>query len=210
MRMFDRVAIAYDQTSMDLGLAVRASLELYRLNLYTSFCVQKRSVVEFLGHNTADAKYIVLCCHGLGSEGARCELPDYRMGFHVVDQVNGKWGPLAFTLTPDNIPEYVNLPNTTVVSLGCGTGREPLAKAFLKAGCAAYVGAVEPVDQNSAVLFANAFFYHLMSEERDPSLKCSEEEACRRAASIDVDYEGGTRLFRYYSRQRRVRLSTRR
>ena len=60
-----------------------------------------------------------------------------------------------------------------MIALGCGNRREPLAKAFLADGCRAYVGAIGPVDQDSAALFAIAFFCHLLSQDHDYSISCS-------------------------------------
>lgn len=200
MKMFDPVVIACDQGSLDLGIALRGMLELFRLRAYLHFCVQKRNVLDFLGGKIPESEYVVLCSHGLGSRGD--EPPDeMKMGFHVVGKIEGKWEGVEVALTPKNIPELVNLPGRKVLALGCANGREPLARAFLESGCKAYIGAVEPVDQDSTTLFAITFFYHLLSSERDPALKCTDKEAVERARSVDVDFREGTRLFRSYERQ---------
>ena len=200
VKMFEPVVLAYDQWTMDVGLALRAALELFRLNVYAHFCVQKRNVVDFLGGNIPSSKYVVLCSSGIGNEMAD-EAPDrMKMGFNVVDQVDGKWQTVKFELTPANIAEYVKLKGRTVLALGCGNGREPLAKAFLDAGCSAYVGAIRPVDQDATALFAIAFFYHLLAGDRTPFLPRTEEEAVKRALTIDSDCKEGTGVFRYYSR----------
>jgi hypothetical protein len=78
------------------------------------------------------------------------------------------------------------------------SGREPIARAFLDAGCKAYIAPLTPVDQDSDALFIIGFFYHLLSEERDPTLACADEEAVRRAASIDTAFKEGTHVFRYF------------
>ena len=202
MEMFDSVALAYDQWSMDIGLAVRGALELFRLHVYSHFCVQKRNVVDFLAGKAHASQYVVLCSHGLGSADTPDESPrEMKMGFHVVDQVDGKWQEVEFALTPATIAEHVKLEGRTVIALGCGNGRESLATAFLDAGCSAYVGAIRPVDQDATALFAIAFFYHLLASERDPSVQCSEEEAVKRAMTIDPHFKEGTGVFRYYSQQ---------
>ena len=200
MKKFDPVVIACDNGSWTLGLAIRSALELFCLRAYFHFCVQKRNVFDFLGGDMPESEYVVLCSHGLGSEGD--EPPEkMKMGFNVVDKIEGEWKAVEVALTPRNITELVNLPGRKVLALGCANGREPLAKAFLESGCKAYMGAVEPVDQDSATLFAINFFYHLLSSERDPTLKCTEQEAVERARSIDVDFREGTHLFRYYERE---------
>lgn len=200
MKMFDSVVIACDQSTLDLGIGLRGMLELFRLRAYLHFCVQKRNVLDLLGGKIPESEYVVLCSHGLGSEGD--EPPDkMKMGFRVVDKIEGRWEGVEVALTPKNIPEIVSLAGRKVLALGCANGREALAKAFLKGGCKAYIGAVGPVDQDSTTLFAVNFFYHLLSSERDPALKCTDQEAVEKARSVDVDFREGTHLFRYYERE---------
>lgn len=205
--MFDPVVIAYDTASMDVGLAVRAALELFRLHVYAHFLVQKRNAVDFFAGKIPDSEYVVLCSHGSSAEGATANMPEeppekMGMGFvRLVDQINGKWEETEFALSPSNIRQYVKLAGRTVVALGCGNGREPLAREFLKAGCRAYIGAISPPDQDATALFAIGFFYHLLSQDRPGSLCCNEAEAVRRAAEIDKVCKEGTHIFRYYSQQ---------
>jgi len=202
MRMFDSVVVACDQGSLDVALAVRGALELFRLTVHLYFCVQKRNVLDLLGGKIPDADHVVLCSHGLGSEGSPDESgAEMRMGFLVVDEVDGKWQKVEVALTPGNIPDLVRLPGRTVVSLGCASGREPIAKAFLQCGCRGYAGPVLPVNQDSTALFAIAFFYYLLSSDRDASLKCGEAEAAQRAGALDTGFREGTGSFRYYARE---------
>jgi len=198
MKMFESVVMAYDQYTMDVAMAVRAPLELFRLNVYAHFCVQKRNIVDFLAGGVPESEYVVLCSHGLGSAG--CEDADrMKVGFRVVDQVDGKWEETEFALTPRNIRQYVKLTGRTVIALGCGNGREPLAKAFLDAGCRAYAGAVRPVVEDSTAMFAIAFFYHLLSSDRDSSMSCTERRAAELAVGFDPESKEGTHSFRYYA-----------
>ena len=67
MEMFDRVTVACDTSSRDVGGAIRASLELFRLHVYFHWCVQKRNVIDLLEGRTPETQYLVLCSHGLGS-----------------------------------------------------------------------------------------------------------------------------------------------
>jgi len=201
MNMFDSVVIACEQTTLDIAMAIRSSLELFRLNAYLHFCVQRKNVIDFLAGKIPDAEYVVLCCRGnhAGESGWIAPGEDQLgMNFGVADQVNGEWKPAPLFLRPDNIAEYVRLPGRTVISNGCNTGHEPLAKAFLAAGCKGYIGAVGSVDQDSTALFTIAFFYHLLCHERDSSLRCSDEQAAERAASLDRESKEGTKVFRYY------------
>lgn len=198
--MFDRVTVACDTSSRDVGGAIRASLELFRLHVYFHWCVQKRNVIDLLEGRTPETQYLVLCSHGLGSTDRSDEAAEeMRMGFHVVADERGQWEEIEFALTPESIPTMVHLPGRRVLALGCGNGREPLARAFLDAGCASYMGADEPVDQDSTAMFAIAFFYHLLTAERDPSQSCTEREAFERAVAFDPESREGTHLFRYHS-----------
>ncbi len=90
------------------------------------------------------------------------------------------------------------MPGRTIVSVAGAGGRPPLANAFLRTGCAAYIGAIEGVDDTSALQFVNLFIYFLLESEREPSLKCTELEAVERASRIDGAFQEGTCLFRYY------------
>lgn len=51
------------------------------------------------------------------------------------------------------------------------------------------------------MLFVIGFFYHLLTEDREPRLTCSVREAVERAAAIDTLAREGTHVFRYYSRE---------
>ena len=184
MKMFDRVAIACDQGHLDVALSIRAALELFRLRVDFHFCVQKRNILDFLAGQIPRAEYVVLCAFGSDS---RAPIEEISMGMDAVDLIEGKWTGVRVPLTPENIPTLVNLPGRTVINLGCNSGLEPFANAFLEAGCKAYVGPDGPVDQDAAALFAISFFYHLLSSERDPSLACGDEEAVQRAAALGTE-----------------------
>ena len=90
-----------------------------------------------------------------------------------------------------------------MISMGCGAGREPLAKAFLEAGYDGYVGATEEyIDGDSAFVFTVNLFYHLMAGERDFHWKSyTVAEAVERAALTEPDFDVGTRPYRYWSPQ---------
>jgi len=202
MKMFDSVVIACPTTYLDGGLAIRSALEWFRLRVHFYHCVQKQNVLDFLTGGIPSSDYVVMVSGGLicaDADGGNAN--EMAMGFPgLVDLVDGKWQAADFWLTPGDIPELVNLKGQTIISLGCGSGREPFAKAFLDSGCKAYIGPVGEVDQDATVMFTTALFYHLLSPERAGSGPCSDEEAVRRAASVDTLCREGTHLFRYYTR----------
>jgi hypothetical protein len=199
MKMFEAVVLACDQSSLDVALAIRGALELFRLPVYMHFCVQKRNVLDVLAGHIPESRYVVLCCHGTDDPPSAPGPSQVSMGFHVVDDATGMWETTWFNLTPANVSAFVRLPGRTVVALGCGTGREPLARAFLRTGCRAYVGAEKPVDQDACALFAISFFYHLLGEDRPGARACSEQEAAQLAAQADPNCPEGTSVFRYYA-----------
>jgi len=199
MKMFDSVVIACDQWSLDIGLAIRASLELFRLHVHFYFCVQKQNVIDLLAGKIPPSDHVVLCTHGIDTEKIDVESPDtHQAGFQVVGQIDGEWKTIWFALTPSNVPHYVSLAGRTVVSGGCSSGREPLARAFLESGCRAYLGPIDDVDQDAGALFIIGFFYHLLSRDRDSEVHCTDREAAERASRFDSLARSGTHLFRYY------------
>lgn len=207
MKMFDSVAIACEQDTLDIAMAIRSSLELFRLRVHLHLCVQRRNVVDFLSGDIPDTEYVILCCGGHhAGEGGPVVPGDGQVGINfigVVELVDGKWRSGTFSLTPENIGEYVRLPGRTVICNGCNTGHEALSKDFLDAGCRAYVAPIRSVDQDATALFTIAFFYHLLCNERDPSLQCSDEQAVQRASALDAGFRDGTASFRYYGRDGR-------
>ena len=199
MKMFDSVVIVCDQGSLDIATAIRASLELFRLRVHFYFCVQKQNVLDVLAGEIPPSDYIILCSHGIDTEKIDIASPDsHQAGFQVVDFIDGEWKTIWFGLTPSSVSEIVKLAGRTIISCGCSSGREPLAQAFLRSGCRAYIGPIEGVDQDADALFCIGFFYHLLSHERDSKISCTDREAAERASQFDTYARSGTHLFCYY------------
>lgn len=202
MKLFDEVAVACDLKMIEEANAIRAVLESFRLRVRFHRFVRRRNVVEFFGDSPGGCEYTVLVCHGMGD----AEEPKIR--FEVVDQAEGKmdapegWEDAPFDLTPSTITKVVAGARGTLVSVACGSGRKPLAEAFLAAGYEAYVAPVEEYyDGDSAVLFVAGFFYHLLAEDRDYApMSYTAREATERAAAMDEHFELGTRAFRYHGK----------
>ena len=109
-------------------------LELLRLNVYAHFCVQKKSIVESLTGDIPCSECVVLCSHGLDTACTQSvpEEPQDRMkmGFHVVDLIDGKWQKIEFAVPPANIREYVELGGRTVITLAAEMGETRLREHF--------------------------------------------------------------------------------
>lgn len=199
MKYFETVVVVTDEDTFELGAALRASLECFRLHVDFHRCHQRRRLLEVLGGDVAPSQHIVLCAHGWSEP--QPESLNFRQ---MVDLIDGRWGPATLQLTPDVVRETVRLSGRTALVLGgCQAGRPGLAEAFHDIGCSHYIAPsdeVSGVDADSALLFAIGFFYELMQEERDPRVACSVEEAVRRAAAIDALSQEGTHLYRCFTR----------
>ncbi len=95
-----------------------------------------------------------------------------------------------------------------LLSTACGSGREPLAAAFLNSGYQSYIAPVHPddpeeiyVDLDSSLVFFTDFFYYLMDGvDRDYSTTTyTEQEAAEKAAQLDPHFRFGTKIFRRYT-----------
>ena len=196
IRLFDPVVIICDRSMHDTALAVRGVLESFCLQPLLYRCVQQRNVLDALAGQIPPSEYVVLACHGVPEEN--------RLFFTVVQEVADQqdvWGNSECSLTPANIPDLVQLPSRTIVSLACGSGRDPVARAFLAAGCRAFSGPLGTPDMDAALMHTCAFFYHLLAAEHDPALHHSEREAAMRAVAFDAESRAGTAMFRYSARE---------
>ena len=192
MDMFDPVVIAYDQTTFDLAMPMRSMLELYRLYVHMYYCCQKRNVLDVLAGKIPDAEYVVLVAGGCHDDDLECGgCVSFK---RVVEQVDGEWQSADLKLFPEDVSRLVRLDDCTVIAIGCNTGREPLARAFLDAGCKAYLGPTEAIDQNSTTMFVCAIFHYLLAEPPD---QLDVREAVVRARQIDSQ----TASYRLYSRE---------
>jgi len=191
MNMFDSVVVAYDKAHFDVAMPVRSMLELYRLYVHMYYCCQKRNLLEVLAGHIPDSEYVVLVAGGEDEKGG---LDTGSIVFRqLVELVDGGWRADDVMLCPDDVRRLVHLPGRTVIAMGCTGGREPLARAFLDAGCRAYIGATGAIDQNSTTMFVCAFFMYLMEEAPE---QLAPIEAVKRARQLDSQ----TSAYRYYGR----------
>lgn len=205
MKLYQSVVICCDMSAKIFqdATAIRAALEAFGLRVHLYDLVQKRSALEAFAGAIPECDYVVLLCHGgRDADGSP------QLNLKVVDQKDGDyanpngWEVVNFTLTPANIPEYVNGKGRTLICLSCGAGQEAFAEAFLKAGFAGYIASQgDGSYANAAILFVIAFFYHLLTESRidDAPTYYTDREAVALASALDADYPRGTRTFHYYS-----------
>ena len=197
MRMFNRVAIVCDKNMSGAAIALRSVLECFALRVDFHNFVQKRQVVSFFAELHPEYSHTIIVCHGSGGDDE-----PYLM-FDVVDQVDGHydeaegWEGVTVKLTPSGVLEHVRGTHGTVVSLACGSGCAALARAFLAAGCDAYIGPTSPyLDSDAAVLFALNYFYFLLAEDRDYAPeRYTDREAVEKASMVDAGWKYGTESF---------------
>lgn len=138
LRYFDDIVIAYDPDFVDCAFALRAMLELMTLRVHCYNLIRKNDAIDILGGKVFNSQYFVLLCHGGGDETIIVDSPEDMLLFlkvaeEIPDRPN-EWEDYKFKLTPENIPLFVKLKGRTLISVACGSGRQPLAKAFLTTG----------------------------------------------------------------------------
>jgi hypothetical protein len=161
MQRFTPVAIVCDHTMVEPACALRAVLESFRLRVDFFRMVQLRQVQSFFADPPARYEYTVIWTHGSGSTEE-----DMHIAFDVVDQKDGDyqrpegWETVIHKLTPAEIAAYGRHSSGTLISTACGSGREPLAQAFLQRGYRAYIAPLETYyDADAGLLFCITFFY---------------------------------------------------
>jgi hypothetical protein len=195
MKLFESVVVVCDQPQLDIALAIRGMLEAYGLRGHLVRCAQKRNVFEVMSGSIPDADYVVMCPGPFMLEG-----DDLEVALSVVDDASGQWQRVLVSFRPDDVTRSIRLAGRTIISLGCRTGREPIANAMLEAGCRAFIAPAGYVDADACALFTVGFFYHLMREVRDPASPCTDGEAVRLAAGFDATCRDGTGSFQYLTR----------
>ena len=201
LKLFTPVAIACDHTMTEEASALRGMLESFRLRVDFYRFVQKPQVFDFFAqpHNYA---YTILLCHGGGGTPE-----DMHLRFDVVDQASGDyenpegWDSVDVEFTPAKIAEHLQNREGTLISIACGSGREPMADAFLKSGYHTYIAPDETFSNTiSALVFIVNLFYHLMAGDRDyATTTYTVQEAVEKAAQLDPNFIYGTKLFRCYT-----------
>lgn len=127
--------------------ALRGALEYFGYRVDTHWIGSRKEFIEVLKGKIPTADTIVISGHGDEDEGMHT-CPDEK------------------PLRPQELVEVAKLNGKTVVSLGCSTGTEEFAQAFLKAGCTCYVAPTGYPFGNSALLFAIHIFYAMAQKKK--------------------------------------------
>lgn len=203
MMLFDEVTIVTDERMAESALALRATLEAYRLRVTFHRLVQRRQALEVLTQLRSD--WIVLMSHGRTLDDGTPSIYFSVVGNDADDSEPVEaWYPSILDLTAGNIPDIFSGVRGSVISPACGGGRRELADAFLAAGCSAYVAARETyLDTTAAVLFIASLFYFLLAEDRDLAPRAyGLSEAVERARAVDQGWQPGTEAFECFIQDR--------
>jgi hypothetical protein len=133
------------------GYAMRAGLEQLGIKVNFFPVGLAQHLVNVLSGAEATAPYVIIDTHG--DEGDLL-LPELAPEYAATQRFNGR-------LTAGDLATFVNLPGRVVISLGCDTGDEALARVFLDHGCIAYIGPQGAPFGYSSYFFPVFLFYEL-------------------------------------------------
>ena len=141
------------------AMTLRNGLECFNYRTEIHRVGSRPQFIEILRGNIPTFRYVVLSCHG---------------------DENGLVVPYQNPVSAMELAQVAHLPGHTVISLGCITGTEALANAFLSGGCEAYVAPTDYVNANAALFFAMHLFYFLAA-------RCSLSEAVEESRKHDAE-----------------------
>lgn len=161
-----------EETREDFPLVLQEPISIILVSYTEGEAITLRGVLESFNHRVE--------IHLVGSrsqflEILRGNIPTFR---HILLSSHGDKGgfviPYQNPLFAEELAQAVRLPGHIVTSLGCMTGTEALASAFLGGGCEAYIAPADGVEANAAMLFAIHLFYFL---DKKWSLSAAVEES---------------------------------
>lgn len=160
--------------------SIRASLEYFGAKVITYWIGRPKEFIDILSGKGLynDINYVVFCFHGEEGKFAMEELGE---DIYEQDEPRGYFGA-------EEIYKYAKLHNTNIVNSGCTLGEQKLAESFLRSGAKSYIGSIDYVDGNAALMFTIRLFYGVINHGK------TLEEAFQEASLIDEE----TRTFRLY------------
>lgn len=133
------------------GPTIRLALEDFGLKVNLYPIGQARHVVRALSKGKDVPPYVILAVHG---DGNGLPLPELGEELAAVQ-------PFHRRITPQDIASFVDLPGAIVVSLGCDTGTDDFANAFLSGGVSAYIAPKGYPLGYASTLFSILLFYEI-------------------------------------------------
>ncbi|WP_010275476.1 hypothetical protein [Paenibacillus senegalensis] len=120
--------------------ALRSTLEWFNYRVDTHWVGSKIELQKILKGEIPTRETIILCCHG-DDDGI------------LIDGEP--------TLTGEEIKSCCMITNKVIINLGCSTGKQHIADAFLHRRGLTYIAPVDDIEGNSSLLFAIHVFYYL-------------------------------------------------
>jgi len=111
-----------------------------------------RHLADVLNGTLSQAKHLVFSCHG-NDRGIVLD----RLAPELARQQ-----PFNDVLTPGIVAKLGCSPESAVLSTGCMTGTDALARAFLSGGCSAYVAPRRYPEGPAVLAFVSAFYYQML------------------------------------------------
>lgn len=142
--------------SYPAAFAQRSVLEYWGMHVHIHFIGSANQLVELLSTPGQRAPWIVLECHGI-AEGLA--LPALAPEIEAAQRYH-------HALSANNLHEFLQLNGAFVINTGCSLGTPAFARAFLDAGCQAYIGATDDPDGNAALFYVLHFFYGLVCQQK--------------------------------------------
>jgi len=151
--------------------AWRQALESFGYFVVMYLVGRPQHFIEILsGKTIIPVDYIIIACHGDDNRIIMTELGE---DIYFPDEPRGNFGF-------NEIDKYLSLKDTCIISTGCSTGNEVMAKSFVKNNNI-YIAPTE--DIYTGFIFVVLFFYYLCSEIHGFDI----ETAYKKASSIDSD-----------------------
>lgn len=154
------------------SFALRSMLEYFGARVTVHWIGRPNDLVDVLSGEDRDAKmdYLILNFHG--DEGRFC-LPELGEDIYEIGEPRGEF------FGHQEVLHYSKLQDVKVIACGCTLGDKQLADAFLKSGCASYLGPVDYIDGNTNVMFLARFMYEIINHHK------TQQQAFDIAKSID-------------------------
>lgn len=162
------------------ALALRSVLEWWNIQVTLHLVGQAKDLISILDGSNLGSKIIFLMGHG-NERGFL--LPELSL---TIEQDQ----PFHGSLMPAQLAEFINLPNSVVVSTACATGTPAFAETFLSAGCRAYIGPEAYPDGDASLFYILHLCYDWLCKGT------SLEEAHARALAHDNE----TSMFRLFQK----------
>jgi len=160
--------------------AIRSALECFGARVFTYWAGRPYDFIFVLTGEDLypDTDMIFLSFHG--DEG-KFVMPELAEEVYEAGEPVGDFGP-------DEIKRFARLKEKIVIANGCTLGEPGMAKAFMDAGCKAYIGPDDYPDGNAALMFAIRLFYEMIQNRK------SVKEAFDLAQSTDKEMS----MYRFY------------